>query len=271
MKIFLFALTGIFFRILLLLLLLITSLQSYTQKVGFQPYKVVSLPQNAGYDVISLNKEMRGALSKNDVIRIIKSHKQLLTVPIVIRIIKSTDEIYWWRLNPGQVEKEGDFTILQSKANEVGRFYKTSELRKYFRDTIVCFDTLKIGMYLQDQDFRIEDYFVKIISAGISKEISLPFDSQNNLLITKSLFGPQLLMNATLYNSQDSNDSIAHLIILFLTETERTSLIDIAKSLREEIPNIDLKELANYLSSYIKSNYGSAAYKDIVHFLTLNP
>ena len=252
------------------LLLLAFSIPANSQDIVPQKFKVIGLPQNAGYDINVLNKELKNVTVKPEVIKILKSHSQLFSVPIVIRIVKSNTEMSWWRINPGTPEKEGDFAILQSKANESNKFYSTNEVKKYFHDTIACFDTLRLGMYIQNENFRIENYFVKIISNDLSENISIPFDKNNNLLITSSIFHGSTSTSGMLYNKDNEQEPITHCNFLFLDNNTKICLINIAKDLQSEIPGTSAKDLANYLSTYIQANYGKASFSDITRFLTNN-
>ena len=256
--------------LLLSITLLVLSQAVFSQTNIPQKFKVISLPQSSGYNKGTLNNELSIAKTKTDVVKIIKSHKQLLFIPIVIKVKAEDGHLFWWRINAAKEEKETDFVILQSKANDASNFYSKNELRKFFKDTIVCFDTLKIGAYLQKEDYSIDDYFATIDSNGTKVKIALPHNVNNNLLFTQKIFNRTGVIHLTLYNAADTIEAITSCFINMLDEQAKTSLLDVANAIKEETPDADLKTIAAYLNNYIRNNYGKASYNDIIHFLSSN-
>jgi hypothetical protein len=258
--------------ICLLLLCLIKS-DGFAQDT-FQMYKVVSLPRKTGYTKETLNSAIASLKGKNEVLKVIRTRIQTpQNVTVVIRVKKVTnnDTTYaWWTLNlNNNREREGDWVVLQSRSNETTRIYSLDDLADSFSDTLLVIDTLRFESYVQDAAFNPDRYYVLYSCDAVKavQKVAVP-STNHTVYFTKNLIkGCSNVADIKLYNEAEPDKALASSCLVFADDDIKSTLLQVAQSLREEHPRFDTHNIARYLAGFVKSNYGEVSYQRLENWL----
>ena len=234
-------------------------------------FTVVHLPRKLNYDKAKLNEELSTATSKEAVRKILRV-KNFRAALIIIQI-QQDSLARTWTINTGsKTEADHDNIILQSRGSSTTRFYKISDFKNFFRDTLVLFDTLTIELYIHDEDYPDDQYYLAYTcgTKTLSRQ-KIPFDN------FKLVFSKALLMGcadkpieAGIYNYKTPDRMLASGKIAFLTEEQKEALLDIAGFYKKQNPSYTTKELANQVTSYCSKNFGTPFFPQLIEWLQGN-
>lgn len=233
-------------------------------------FVVVSLPAKCNYSKEKLNQEIRLLSSKQQVRQFI-ALKKFPPVPIIIKINdRNNGSAPYWTYNVFQ-EKEiiDDHVSFESKNIVSVKFYKISDFKTVFKDTLVLLDTIKIELYLHnpayaDDAFVLEDY------CGNKKmsNQSIPVDGVYLTILPTMLSQcGKGLSKIRIFNRESSQRTIAFCHLKFLSPDEKQQLHDIYSDLQIQFPTHTAKQLQSLLDSFIRKNYGTVYFPHLTRWL----
>jgi len=118
----------------------------YAQSSG-PMFKVIHLPRKAGYSKVKLNTELAPLKDKEAVKKLFRSKNFPAQTSIVLYINRSNNQSAYWTINTSSPnDKEDNRIILQSRDNTTTKFYKLSEFRNFFKDTLAITGSLSFSV-----------------------------------------------------------------------------------------------------------------------------
>lgn len=241
------------------------------QKKGPQ-FTVVHLPRKTGYSKAKLNEEIATANNKELVRKILKL-KNFPPATIIIRIQTDSSHITWWTLNSSsKIDREDDNIILQSRNSTSLKFYRLSDFKNLFKDTLVLLDTLTIELFLHDEDYPEDKFFIsyncKAKKATIEK---IPLEEWK-LIFTKELFQacPDNFSLTKIYNENNPGRTLGSAYIRFLSEEQKEALLSFASFSKEANPSLKSKDIAFLTATYCSKTIGTPYFPQLTNWLEKN-
>lgn len=238
---------------------------SDAQSVKEPQYIIVRIGAKTVFSKPELNKKISGAVSNQQVKEILWSNPALQDAEIQIRIKKGNDKYAWWRLNKNKnIDKEGDWILTQSKGIEDSKIYSTNELKSLFKGTLAIIDTLKLRLFLQDENLPIDKYYV--VSTCKNNILNNPLAYNKNLIVITRQGLPDCAngkIHVNLHNELVPHMYLGECDLLFIDEDIKTTLKELAISLMETDNKLNLKDIVNYMSGYVEANYGKVSRIDL--------
>lgn len=236
-----------------------------------QQFTVIHLPRKLNYDKTRLNAELATATNKEAVRKILRL-KNFRAALIIIQI-KEDSLTRTWTINTGSnTESDHDNIILQSRGSTNTRFYKIGDFKNLFRDTLALFDTLTIELYIHDEDFPSDQYYLAYTCGSkILSRQKIPFDNWK-LVFSKALLTGcfDKPIEATIYNYKTPDKLLASGKIAFLTDEQKEALLGIAAFYKQQNPGATNKELANQVNSYCSKHFGTPFFPQLMEWLQGN-
>ena len=233
-----------------------------------QQFSIIHLPAKYGIDKSLLNASLAKMKTQKDVLTLLRSNPKLSNAQLVIRITKNNQNS-WWKINFEKAQqKNGEWVVMQSKNVSTGRITKLRDIKLIFTDTLVVIDSLQIDLLIQDANHQLNGYYFTYNSGTDTVTYKSPFVSDRNgrILLKKALFEScsDLLIPNTQLRNNVGNQRLSNGVIRFLSNDEKEELVALFQELRSMISGISETEAVNYLMGYIKENYGTADYRNLI-------
>ena len=221
---------------------------------------------------MKLNVELAPLKDKEAVKKLFRSKNFPSQTSIVLYISRSNNQSAYWTINTSSpTDKEDNRIILQSRDNTTTKFYKLSEFRIFFKDTLAIIDTLRIELFIGDNDYPDDQYILSSVCDKKSQKKKITY-SNGKLIFTKRLVDDckEDLSLVTLYNDNNPERILASCKINFLTEYQKEMLLSMAGFIKVEEPGKDLKDVALLLYSYSLNHFGRIHFPQLLNWLEKN-
>jgi hypothetical protein len=242
-------------------------------QVNKQPtFKVIELPNKLNYDPAQLDRDIGSFTTKEQVKQFLRL-KNFGDAEILFLIHQPPNADIHWRINIGTNLDKEIIIVLQSKNLELEQINTESDFRRFFKDTLILLDPLKMDLYLNDTTFPVNQYFISYSSSQGKKTIK-PIPFHNNQLI----FTADLLKesnngngNVVIFNKKAPEKALSTTYLRFATPKEEETLNKIAQHYRQQNKNITEKEIADILSKYAEAAFGRVYYPQLKQYTIQAP
>lgn len=234
-------------------------------------YQVVHLPRKAGYSKEKLNSELATKTKNADVKQLLKSKNFPNGTTVVIRINKPNNQRTLWTipLGSGVSDKEDNNIVLRSKDNATTKFFKISDFKGFFKDTVAIIDTISIELFIRDDRYPDDQYqLVTSCNGSTTQKSNIPF-SKGKLVFTNGLISNCTTqpVSTTIINASEPAKTLASFYLSFLTADQKETLIDMAAYYKEQEPQSTSKEIVQLVANYATAYMGKLYFPQLVALL----
>jgi hypothetical protein len=230
---------------------------------------VASLPGKLKYSKKLLNKEIAKATSSNQVRKIILS-KHFTAARIVVIVLRSGKSTALWTLQT-QSPKEITVSYMDyiSRGNALTKFNNLGDFKRFFTDTLVLLDTLRIDLNIPDPGYTPGQYQLSIHCGG--REFTRPFpNKENQLYLNEQLIAVCEPRYASLmiFHASNPDHILANCRVRFLNLEAKTELEAVARGIKAAYPAMETKHINLMLESFIFKNYGRPYFPQLADWTT---
>ena len=265
-------LTGKYLLYSIIVILLFLPLDyAFAQPAG-PMFKVIHLPRKAGYSKEKLNTELASLKDKEAVKKLLRAKNFPAETAIVIQVNRSNNQSGYWTINTSSpTDKEDNRIILQSRDNTATKFFKLSEFKSFFRDTVAIIDTLGIELFIRDEDYPDDQYSLSSTCGKNMQKKKIPL-TKGKLIFTNGLITncKGQLSSIRIYNNSNPDRLLASCKLVFLNPEQQETLLSLAAFTKAEEPGKDVKEIALVLYGYSLNHFGRPHFPQLLNWLEKN-
>ena len=235
-------------------------------------FQVIHLPRKTGYSKDKLNAELAALKDKEAVRKLLRAKNFPAATAIVLYINRPASQSAYWTINTSlATDKEDSRIILQSRDNTTTRFYKLSEFKNFFKDTLALIDTLAIELFIRDNDYPSDQYTLASACGKKIQKKKIAF-SYGKLIFTKALVSDckEGLPPVTIYNDTTPHRMLASCKLNFLTADDQELLLAMVAFIKAQEPEKDIKDIALHLYNYSLHHFGRFYFPQLLHWLDKN-
>ena len=191
---------------------------------------------------------------------------------VVIQVNRVNNQSAYWTINTSSpTDKEDNRIILQSRDNTTTKFFKLSEFKSFFKDTVAIIDTLGIELFIRDEDYPDDQYSLSSACGKNVQKKKIPL-YQGKLIFAKELINncKGELSSITIYNNNNPERRLASCKLTFLTPEQQEALQSMAAFTKTEEPAKDVKEIALILYAYSLNHFGRLHFPLLLNWLEKN-
>lgn len=240
-------------------------------QAGTPLFQVIHLPRKAGYPKEKLAGELAPLKDKEAVKKLLRLKNFPPGTTLVLLVNRPGAGASYWTVNASAPsDREDARIILQSRDAGSTRFYKLSEFKTFFKDTVALLDTLEIELLIHDEAYPDDGYVLSVPCGGQAGQKAVPLEG-GKLLFTKALLdgcgGP---VATTLTNKQNPGRALASFRLYFLSADEKERLLAIAAARRSAGPEAAPKDIATVVYGYAAQHFGRIPFPQLLHWLEQN-
>ncbi len=253
----------------LILVFLFFPLDDVFAQGGVPMFQVIHLPRKAGYSKVKLNAELAPLKDKEAVKKLFRSKNFPLQTSIVLYVNRANNQSAYWTINTSSPnDKEDNRIILQSRDNTTTKFFKLSEFRNFFKDTLVIIDTLAIELFIRDEDYPDDQYVLSSVCGKTNQKKKIAFD-KGKLIFSKMLVNDckEQLSLIALYNNNNPDRVLASCKLNFLATDQKEMLLSMANFIKVEEPGKNVKDIALLLYGYSLHHFGRFHFPQLLSWL----
>lgn len=235
-------------------------------------FQVIHLPRKAGYPKQKLAGELAPLKDKEAVKKLLRLKNFPPGTTLVLLVNRPGAAASYWTINSSAPsDKEDTRIILQSRDAVSTRFYKLSEFKTFFRDTVALLDTLAVELLIHDAAYPDDGYLLSATCGGQAGQKAVPWEG-GKLLFTKALLegcgdGP---VAVALTNRQNPGRSLASFRLYFLSADDKERLLDLAAARKTAEPEAATKDIAAVVYGYAARHFGRIPFPQLLHWLEQN-
>lgn len=259
-------------RVLLLFAIIVFCFGTANAQPGTPLFQVIHLPRKAGYPKEKLAGELAPLKDKEAVKKLLRLKNFPPGTTLVLLVNRPGTAASYWTINASApADKEDTRIILQSRDAAGTRFYKLSEFRPFFKDTVAVADTLAVELLIHDEAYPDNGYTLSAQCSSGLKQNAVPLE-KNKLLFTKALLdgcgtGP---VAATITNRQNPGRVLASFHLYFLSADDKERLLDLAAAQKAAAPEAATKDIAAVVYGYAAQHFGRIPFPQLLHWLEQN-
>lgn len=217
----------------------------------------------------ALNTELLRVDNIREALKVISKHKELNGVPVTLKVRYANGDRTWVPLNAnGAVGKESKWIVELSKAVSSATFKNLTDIRNYFRDTIVVIDSLRVFFQLSDNRFAPKGFTAQT-GCDVATAVSASPPSDKFFMqkpTTNSCNNGAYFV--IVKNEKTGERALAKSVVYFLDGGDHQELAQLLAAARADEPEASAAALTGYLSAYIESKYGHIMYSTLLGWVS---